>query len=249
MHRSGTSFLANWLQSCGLFIGSNLYGEGIGNKNGHFEDWNFIDLHRRALKEGPFAGETENFDFEHHARELVATNNSGHEQWAWKDPRTCLLLQQWHLIIPDATAIIIFRHYTLVVDSIIRRYKEHIKKGNWFLRMFRLFFFYRSRKELHERYLSEWVAYNQQILNYLQKKNRNEYVVVSLDILFASGEKIVSYFNNRGISLHYTDPEQIFNPALFAVNASGKLCFSADKQATADKIFSELAELSKTNCF
>jgi len=249
MHRSGTSFLTNWLQQCGLYIGSELYGKDIGNKDGHFEDWNFINLHRRALKESPFDKESEVFDFETNARKLVETNNASHDQWSWKDPRTCLLLPEWHTIIPDATAIVIFRHYSFVVDSIIRRYKEQLNKQSLLAKIRGLIALYRSRKKLHNFYLLEWINYNRKIVNYLKKKERNEYLVVELETLFESGKNIIGYFNNRGVKLQYTDPAKIFNPELFANKVSVKLYYSANLEATANKIFFELVALAQTNVF
>ncbi len=249
MHRSGTSFLTNWLQRCGLYVGAELYGEDIGNRDGHFEDWNFIDLHRRALKEKPFEVQREDFDFEKHARYLVEVNNSSHKQWAWKDPRTCLLLDKWHMIIPDTSAIVIFRHYSFVVDSIMRRYKSQTEKKHFLVKAYRLIFLYWRKKRIYNFYLSEWIKYNQQILMYLKKKDRKDYLVVSLDILLQSSEAIIAYFNNLGFELSYTDPLTIFKPNLFAESISEKFDFRTDLEEKAKAIYSELVVLSRTNQF
>lgn len=49
MHRSGTSFIANWLHEYGLNLGDRLLGSGIGNINGHYEDLDFFELHKEIL--------------------------------------------------------------------------------------------------------------------------------------------------------------------------------------------------------
>lgn len=249
MHRSGTSFLASWLQRCGLHIGDNLYGKDIGNTEGHYENWDFIDLHRRALNERPYHKDTAPFDFETHARQLVNDHNLIHPQWAWKDPRTCLLLKEWQAIIPDATAIVIYRHYTLVVDSIIRRYKEQVQKKDFLTRLRSSISYNRSKKKLHNAYLSEWVKYNEQIIDYLKKKENKAYIVINLDTLFNSGGKVISYFRDRGIMLEYTDPEKIFKHDLFTTTPQGKFRFSKDLEQQANKILAELTHLQQTNGF
>jgi hypothetical protein len=250
MHRSGTSFLARWLQCCGLYIGSNLYGKDIGNIEGHYEDWNFINLHKRMLNEIPYNNtDNDDFDFEKHAREIVNDHNLIYQQWSWKDPRTCLLLEQWNIIIPDATAIVIFRHYSFVVDSIIRRYKEQLIKSGFLKKVRGLISLNLSLKKIDNFYLSEWIRYNEHIINYLKKKERIKYAVVQLDNLFESGETIIDYFNDQGIRLTYTNPEKIFRPDLFTRATSRRFYFSDDLKKTANRIFYELQELSKANEF
>ncbi|HZX74061.1 MAG TPA: hypothetical protein VFE57_06560, partial [Cyclobacteriaceae bacterium] len=50
MHRSGTSVVTQWLQQCGLHVGDELLGAGIGNSVGHFEDVDFLRAHSDFLK-------------------------------------------------------------------------------------------------------------------------------------------------------------------------------------------------------
>ena len=51
MHRSGTSLTTSVLSKSGLDIGSNLLGSGVGNEEGHFENLEFVDFHRKMLIE------------------------------------------------------------------------------------------------------------------------------------------------------------------------------------------------------
>ena len=49
MHRSGTSLVASLLQEAGLSIGERLLGPSAGNRKGHFEDVDFVELHEDIL--------------------------------------------------------------------------------------------------------------------------------------------------------------------------------------------------------
>ena len=49
MHRSGTSVTANWLNLCGLNLGDELYGASKFNKNGYYEDIEFLELHMKIF--------------------------------------------------------------------------------------------------------------------------------------------------------------------------------------------------------
>ncbi|HJT73097.1 MAG TPA: hypothetical protein VJ720_03740, partial [Chitinophaga sp.] len=51
MHRSGTSLITQWLYRCGLHVGDNFMGAGIGNEDGHFEDLDFYNWHRNILND------------------------------------------------------------------------------------------------------------------------------------------------------------------------------------------------------
>ena len=50
IHRSGTSLTASLFQSVGVNIGENLVGPEYGNIRGHFEDIEFVELHKRILQ-------------------------------------------------------------------------------------------------------------------------------------------------------------------------------------------------------
>src|SRR3954453_7575771 len=117
MHRSGTSLAAQWLQRCGLHIGDRLVGAGRGNIEGHFEDRDFLDLHRNILISSnlPDTGLVSEFDSASNnthlaeIRKLIGLKNSLYEEWGWKEPRTCLFLEQYMNVLPAAKYIILLR--------------------------------------------------------------------------------------------------------------------------------------------
>jgi GT2 family glycosyltransferase len=132
MHRSGTSLTASLLQSAGLFIGERLMPASPGNEAGHFEDMEFYEFHRRALRATGHADDglvkTTQIDLpkplEREARQLIVARESGGRPWGWKDPRTVLFLDHWHRLLPHSFNLFVFRAPWEVVDSLYRRSDE-----------------------------------------------------------------------------------------------------------------------------
>jgi hypothetical protein len=160
MHRSGTSYLARLMQALGMFIGDDLVGPKKGNPRGHFEAVPMLEFHqkliaaridgsRRAFDDGMLvqeplaAGYSEEETAE--AESLIATlRRPG--PWGWKEPRTCLFLDLWKSLLPDAQAVIVYRHPLEVHQSLLRR--EH-----WDLALF------------PDQAMRAYAIYNQAILN------------------------------------------------------------------------------------
>src|ERR1700752_3218358 len=126
MHRSGTSLISRWLKECGLNIGDHLVGADIGNEDGHFEDADFLKLHQELLTthELPDTGLTDQsiVDFTDDDYKKICTTieqkNNLHDQWGWKDPRSCMFLPYYKVVMPYAKYLIIVRDYNAVVDSL-----------------------------------------------------------------------------------------------------------------------------------
>jgi len=127
MHRSGTSLVANYLLSCGVFLGENLMGAGKGNVRGHFENWLFVDFHDKVLREnneGVYYFSEPHIEIsashEQEARALI--NRCKNEMlWGWKDPRTVLFLKFWAAVYPEAKYVFVFRKQNKVIDSLFIR--------------------------------------------------------------------------------------------------------------------------------
>jgi hypothetical protein len=137
MHRSGTSLITHWLNECGLHLGEDFLGAGLGNIDGHYEDLEFLKLHEEILAANnlPTTGLIEDYDINVSAyhkeklRKIIKTKNTLHEQWGWKDPRTCLFLDVYQELIPDARYLVILRDYKDVVSSLLYRdFQVHEKK-------------------------------------------------------------------------------------------------------------------------
>lgn len=137
MHRSGTSYLARLMQAMGVFIGDDLVGPRKGNPRGHFEAVPLLEFHQkliaarlteggRAFDDGMLAPEPLRSDYTATEREEAATLAAAMRQpgpWGWKEPRTCLFLDLWREVLPDAAAVMVYRHPLEVHQSLLRR--EH----------------------------------------------------------------------------------------------------------------------------
>ncbi|MFO7870643.1 MAG: hypothetical protein R6V03_04330 [Kiritimatiellia bacterium] len=127
MHRSGTSVVAHWLNECGLFLGRSLLPGNESNPKGHFEDSEILDLQRRMLaRDGlthmVWGSRKIRIASEDRDRaEQVVKTRLENPQWGWKEPRTCLFLDFWKSLIPEAKCLFIYRHYAQSVASLKRR--------------------------------------------------------------------------------------------------------------------------------
>jgi hypothetical protein len=161
MHRSGTSLLASLLQSSGLHIGSDLLKSGKGNVKGHFEDNDFLELHRIILKSQRIHQDgwtlqdaiEVNPDLQEHAEAIVAKNEF-HRIWGWKDPRTSLFLDFWLEILPEANFVFVYRPPWEVVDSLYRRNTDLV---------------FRKRPELA---IQIWTHYNKKIIRFYKENSK-----------------------------------------------------------------------------
>jgi hypothetical protein len=128
MHRSGTSLIASVLRQAGLDIGREDFGPGLGQPRGHFEDHDFYHLHEAMLAAAGrscFTADGAALDeidpvFEERARALVAAR-ADRPFWGWKEPRTCLFLELWERLLPQARYLFLYRHPVDVALSLWRR--------------------------------------------------------------------------------------------------------------------------------
>jgi hypothetical protein len=127
MHRSGTSLLASMLHLAGLHLGDRLLGPGPGNRQGYFEDLDFIEFQDGLLASlgttiylaSPPRGAPSDRDRQRGADLLEARR--ARPAWGWKDPRTALFLEFWLELAPDALFVFVYRSPAEVADSLRRR--------------------------------------------------------------------------------------------------------------------------------
>ena len=135
MHRSGTSFLANLMQSLGVFIGDDLVGAQKGNPRGHFEARPMLEFHQRLIA-ARTSGKRKAFDEDMLVQEPLSQDLSEEERaeavslieamrrpgpWGWKEPRTCLFLDAWLDLLPGSRLLLVYRHPLEVQQSMLRR--------------------------------------------------------------------------------------------------------------------------------
>ncbi|MEZ2337860.1 sulfotransferase [Mucilaginibacter sp. RCC_168] len=228
MHRSGTSLISNWLTKCGLQLGEQMVGPGWGNEDGHFEDVEFLKIHEEVLTNNnlPSSGLTD-VQIDHFSiyekeklKSIIKIKQQLYDQWGWKDPRTCLFLDVYQELLPDAFYLIILRDYQSVVSSLLRReFKDVEQKYMSRTYVSRLIWqrFRRSRKlknfyaDSASKFLKVWIAYNQDILNCVKKLNSNSFIVVNYSLLNKADTQLFSFLeNNWNFTLKYFKFKDVF---------------------------------------
>lgn len=184
MHRSGTSLIAHWLQTCGLYIGDDLLPAYPSNPQGHFEDVHFMRFQRRILKDnglGYLVGPHDRILLHEHdyaaAQKLIAEREN-FRQWGWKDPRTCLFLDFWKKLIPGLKVVVVFRHYGQVVHSLVKRDPPLTACKNL------------------RRYVLAWQRYNQDVLRFAAKYP-DDLLLVELQRVLGESENLISMINRK----------------------------------------------------
>ena len=234
MHRSGTSLITHWLNECGLQLGEDFLGAGLGNDDGHYEDVEFLKLHEEILEANnlPTTGLMEDYDINVSAyhkeklRKIINDKNRKYDQWGWKDPRTCLFLDVYKELIPDARYLVILRDYKDVVSSLLYRdfrdyEKKYLQRGSFdrfiwkaFRRKGRLKKFYQEKAD---HYLKIWIAYNEHILKSVESLPRHAYVVLNYTQLKKNDATICSFLNQRwNLSLKYFNFKKIYKEKMIS---------------------------------
>jgi hypothetical protein len=134
MHRSGTSLVARLLNLLGVDLGpeESLMQPTQDNAVGYWEHQRIIDLNDDVLARlggtwydpPPIAPEVfagpDFADLRRTARRLVAQDFGSSRLWGWKDPRSCLVLPFWQLVVPSARYVICLRNPADVARSMAR---------------------------------------------------------------------------------------------------------------------------------
>lgn len=236
MHRSGTSLIANWLTKCGLQIGERLVSPNHGNVEGHFEDVEFLKMHEEILENRhlPNSGLTDahvdcvSIYEKEKIKSIIKIKQQLYDQWGWKDPRTCLFLDTYKELIPDACYLIILRDFQSVISSLLRREfkyvdnrymaRKYFSRLVWqkFRRIRKQFAFYHANTE---EFLKIWISYNQDILQCIRKLDSDAFRVVNYSMLSLEDTEVFSHLqNNWGFSLKYSRFKDVFNENLIGAD-------------------------------
>jgi hypothetical protein len=234
MHRSGSSLITQWLNKCGLHIGENLLKPTIGNVEGHFEDFDFIKLHEEFLEIADLPGtgltdEKPKNISPYHRNKLniiIDLKNSLHDQWAWKDPRTCLFLNTYRKALPNAYHLILTRSFDTVVSSLVNRIfqvddKKYLARkplGRWIWANFR------RKKRQHflyhrfaEHFLKVWINYNEEILKHVKRLSPKQFIVVDYLTLLKDEKSVFLHITDEWrFDLHYYDFNKIYKENLLS---------------------------------
>jgi hypothetical protein len=235
MHRSGTSLITNWLHNCGLEVGERLLGPGIGNVEGHFEDVEFFRMHEEILKDnnltdsGLTDGAIEHISCyqKEKIKTIISIKNQLFEEWGWKDPRTCLFLDLYKEVLPDANYLVILRDFQSVIISLLKRKfaefdlwydtkKGYLSKMNWRI-VKRNHEFEKFCRQNAEFFLKVWIFYNERILECIKNLSPEKYIVLNYNMLKVKDGEVINYLNDHWhFSLHYSEFSNVFKPNLFS---------------------------------
>jgi sulfotransferase family protein len=250
MHRSGTSLLSSILIRHGVDMGTRLLSGDPSNPSGHFEDLDFVDVHKRILADhdAPVYLQSMrkwNYHSRHHqsAKQIISDRMDNRMPWGWKDPRTCLFVPFWleHMPCDLCTFVILVRDYSAVVESLLRRDLFNIKKGGFrrtVKRAFDLHQFYRSIDRMANLYLRSWIVYNRYLLRDILDAN-NRCLVVEYEKLFdASG--VSDICKSLGLNTLVNAPEQ-YHPAKTPELKRAPV-FDSDLIKEAQTVYTKLAQ-------
>lgn len=262
MHRSGTSMVTHWLHACGLQVGEQLLGGGVGNVQGHFEDLELYWLHRRWLEHhrlphtGFVAAPVPGFSaaLKQQLRQLIAERNARHPQWGWKEPRTCLFLDDYRELLPDAHYAVIFRAFGETVSSMIVRIirqkdQKHATRGGlrgwWWFNIRRQRLWHRLLRRDASRFLKSWIFYNQRILEGLRRIPGGRKVVVRFKSLVnGDDERLFDVLTKSwGFELHRVPARNIYRPRLTSKPLDLKRWIDASLWQEAEAVLQQLEGL------
>lgn len=230
MHRSGTSVVSQWLYKCGLHMGEDLLGPGIGNTEGHFEDTDFLSFHEEILRQQqlPESGLIETYPLEissfdkQRLKNLIEYKNYKNCEWGWKDPRTCLLLQVYEELIPEARYLVVIRDYQSSVSSLINRILKDLDKkernfiDRYIWKKVRIHF---RKKKLYKRFTEHfvkvWITYNKAILHHIHKLPATKYLVIDYKMLEMNDKQVFFHLKEKwNFNLTHFDFKKVYKKKL-----------------------------------
>jgi len=186
MHRSGTSFAANWLKQCGFYFGPDLVGAAIGNVEGHFEDREILALHEAILHRNRCNYRLDRpvqlkFTEKHRSEAIrISLNRQQKTNWAWKEPRSCLMMELWKTVLPNYQCLVVYRDFRQVVDSLMRRKLKTVPlRKSGLERSFQRIRYQLFRQRAANRFLRVWIEYNRRILAELKTMPPESYLLVN----------------------------------------------------------------------
>ncbi|MBN1565281.1 MAG: hypothetical protein JXA10_15660, partial [Anaerolineae bacterium] len=153
------------------------------------------------------------------------TGRAGIDQWGWKEPRTTVLLDFWHSLLPEMKVLVVYRHYAQVADSMLRRdLNRERNRENWPRKARRL----RARIRwqysfgnipLAQTYLRVWNHYNRVALDFA-RAHPAQTLVLHVDDVLANGDAVIAYMNQAwGYHLQAAATRAVYDPKLMQSDA------------------------------
>jgi hypothetical protein len=198
-----------------LFLGYDLMGATFSNPHGHFEDLEVVDLHDKILADNghtwllcePFLPVITEPHWRRMER-IIQRRDAEHGLWGFKDPRVCLFMMVWKYLLPDARALLVYRHFSDTTYSLGRRQStELFSRPTGPQRMYRRFW------EEPDLALRMWLAHNETLLTFAGVYPEDT-LAVSLGMV-QSGFPVIRAVNRRwGLGLNEVPASEVFDPAV-----------------------------------
>lgn len=233
MHRSGTSLVTQWLSRCGLFVGNRLAGPEIGNMDGLFEDVEFQQLHKQFLRKRNYSpiGFTTvplsplDASEKKQLENIIEKRHREHDEWGWKDPITCLFLDEYRELIPSAFYLVVVRDYHATVSSLVmREHKVDMKRFESKRGLSRLKWKLLKRKKIKrpfelyaENFLSIWIYYYEEIFAHIRQLPSRQYFFVNYRQLIGDDSFLFNHLIDEwNFSLHYFPFSSIYKDEMIS---------------------------------
>jgi len=203
-----------------------------GNPKGHYEDLDFHDFHEEVfrahriryggLKKAPKVKLDDASKIR--LKSIIEEKSRLHAHWGWKDPRTCLFLDVYRELVPQAKSLVLFRSCDEVVTSLWNR-KQKTKKGKtiteakgW------------SDMKLIGNFTDAWIQHNEMILKHLAEIQPELYYVTSLYHLKLDWNDVLKWLNGAGAGLMAKDFNDTFESKFLTAQAADEIKFSKKHQ-------------------
>ena len=147
--------------------------------------------------------------------------------WGFKDPRTCLFLDEWERLLDCATFLFIVRHPCQSVDSLVRRNMDRHVVNDPLIG------------------IRSWIVYNQAILQFVQQYT-DRCVVIELEILLGNPQQLIAHLNKAfDTSLKPEPLDDVFEHRRLNRKTSGTLDEARDR---ASESFDQAFKLYQALC-
>lgn len=237
MHRTASSFVANWLHDCGLFLGYQLLEPSRYNAKGYYEDVEFIAFHKSIFNAAAM-DETGLFHSNpvsevslnaiKKAAELLERRNADFDTWGIKEPRMCLLVNSLYKdAFSNPLYILTIRKPLEVVDSILRR-EFTTQKSDFFSRLLdspkRTFFYYFIYPNMIMR---AWINYNLELMKLIDSGKKC--IVLNHEVVLSKHREIIDFVTSMGGDLNWKNPNDIFSTKLIKQGTINKHYYISKK--------------------
>lgn len=243
-HRSGTSAIAQHCQAAGLFLGEDLLGAKPTNPFGHYEDREFFEINQAILGLNFDTWDmVSDFmpvvtpDCAKLALDAVSKRNAEFATWGFKDPRTCVLLDFWHSVLPNPKYLICLRHYSACIDSVMRRRQRDYFEIND-LDLARNIAPYALNFEAA---CANWCVYMAAVLKFLTFRQPDT-LVVRIDTLSNDASVAGALGKRFDLPLKSVPLSLTFRPELFQSEKLPDLPINPELWNTAEALWTQLVE-------